>query len=496
MAQRPSWREDAGRMVLLRAIRASNPTSVALIEGARRVTYGELADLALRTASGLRAQGVSPGAHVAVACPTGIDAVVAYLGVQAAGAVAVMVNYRNTTPEFEARFAVVDPRLVIVGGTGQIDLPDGVRVFRRAGDPSNDLPRLDESGSEAAQNAFSDSAAVLFTSGVSGAPRAVHLTHQNLLAGQRGQADMEGSALNADTIGLVALPLAHIFGLNSVLGALLRIGATAVLMDRFDAVAATALVAEHRVNAISAVPQMWHSFMSADIPDDTFANVIRATASAAPLPESTVTRMRERFGLKLAGGYGLTETSGTISLDDPRAPRTGSVGRPLGDTEVRLVDTDGEVPEEGDSGEIWLRGTSVCTQYLSVEGIESALDEDGWFHTGDVGVFDPAGRLSIVDRIKDVVIVGGFNVSPSEVETVLLMHPGVASAGVIGEPDEHSGERIVAFVRPSTNGSATVQELTDHCRRRLARYKVPTRFEVRDDLPLTDSGKVVRRLLR
>ncbi len=483
-------------MVLLRAVRATNPTSVALIEGARRLTFGELSDLALRTAGGLRAQGVGRGAHVAVACPTGIDAVVAYLGVQAAGAVAVMVNYRNTTPEFEARFAVVDPRLVIVAGTATIDLPDGVRVFRGPADPATDLPKLDEAGAEAVPNALSASAAVLFTSGVSGTPRAVHLTHQNLLAGQRGQAEMDGSALNADTIGLVALPLAHIFGLNSVLGALLRVGATAVLMDRFDAVGAAALVREHRVNAISAVPQMWHSFLSADIPDDTFTNLSRATASAAPLPESTVNRMAERFGVKLAGGYGLTETSGTISLDDPRAPRTGTVGRPLGDTEVRLVDIDGEAPVEGDSGEIWLRGTSVCTDYQSAEGIEPAVDDDGWLHTGDVGVFDSAGRLSIVDRIKDVVIVGGFNVSPSEVETVLLMHPGVANAGVIGEPDEHSGERIVAFVHPSNEGAATVQELTDHCRRRLARYKVPTRFEVRDSLPLTESGKVVRRLLR
>ena len=174
---------------------------------------------------------------------------------------------------------------------------------------------------------------------------------------------MEGSSLHSGTVGLVALPLAHIFGLNSVLGALLRVGATAVLMDRFDATRAAGLISEHRVNAISAVPQMWHSFLSADISDNTFVNLTRATASAAPLPDSTVARMAERFGVKLAGGYGLTETSGTIALDDPRSPRTGTVGRPLGDTEVRLVDTDGGPPEDGDSAEIWLRGTSVCTEY-------------------------------------------------------------------------------------------------------------------------------------
>ena len=483
-------------MVLLREVRASIPTSVALIDGARRVTYGELAELALRTAGGLRAQGVSPGMHVAVASPTGIDAVVAYLGVQAAGGIAVMVNHRDTRPEFETRFAVVDPQLAIVGGTTPIDLPDGVPVFCVAGSRSGNHPVLDEAGTDATVNTPSDAAAVLFTSGVSGAPRAVHLTYGNLRAGQRGQAEMEGSALHSGTIGLVAVPLDHIFGLNSVLGALLCVGATAVLMDRFDAVEAASLVSEHGVNMISAVPQIWHSFISADIADHSFANLERATSSAAPLPISTVRRMAERFGVKLAGGYGLTETSGTVMLDDPGAPRAGSVGRPLGDIEVRLVDIDGEPPEDGDSGEILLRGTSVCTHYRSAEGIEPATDEHGWLHTGDVGVFDAEGRLSIVDRIKDVVIVGGFNVSPSEVETVLLMHPGVANAGVIGEPDEHSGERIVAFVRPSTHGAASVQDLTEHCKRRLARYKVPTRFEVRDHLPVTDSGKVVRRLLR
>ncbi len=481
---------------LFRAINASPQDSVALIEGSRRVTYGELADLALRTAGGLRAQGVSPGEHVAVACPTGIDAVVAYIGVQASGAIAVMVNHRGTVPEFEDRFAVVDPRLVIIGGSAPIDLPSGVRAFRCAGDTVGNDARLDDVLSEAAPFVPSDSAAVLFTSGVSGAPRAVHLTHANLFAGQRGQIDMADSGLSASTVGLVAVPLAHIFGLNSVLGALLRVGATAVLMERFDVDSAAALIAEHRITAFSAVPQMWNAVLAANLPGDALAGITRATASAAPLPESTVTQIAERFGLKLAGGYGLTETSGTIHLDSPRDPRLGTVGRPLGDTEVRLVEPDGTEPEDGDAGEIWLRGSSVCAHYRSGEGVESAVDADGWLHTGDVGVFDSAGRLSIVDRIKDVVIVGGFNVSPSEVESALLLHPNVASVGVVGEPDDRTGERIVAFVRAADPGSLTVQELADHCKRRLARYKIPARFELRDELPLTDSGKVVRRLLR
>ncbi len=478
------------------AVRAADPASVALIDGTRQLTYGELSDLVARTAGGLLAQDVGPGCHVAIASSTGFEGVVAYLGVHAVGAVAVMLNDRGTMPEFEARFGVIEPMLVILGGSWPVALPTGPRSFRPAGSPHHDAPHLDDIGAPVVKVESSTPAAVLFTSGVSGAPRAVQLTHGNLAAAQIGQVDMAGSGLTSSTIGLVALPLAHIFGLNSVLGALLRVGATIVLMERFDPRGAADLVARHQINAISAVPQMWNSFLAADLSDNAFATLRRATASAAPLPDTTVTRMAEQFGVKLASGYGLTETSGTISLDNPSNPRIGTVGRPLGDTEVRLVDNDGDDAEDGDTGEIWLRGSSICAQYRSIEGIEPALVAGGWHQSGDVGVFDSEGRLSVVDRIKDVVIVGGFNVSPSEVESVLLLHPSVANAAVVGEPDAVSGERIVAFVRPSSDGTATAEELADHCRRQLARYKVPSRFEIRDDLPLTDSGKLVRRLLR
>jgi long-chain acyl-CoA synthetase len=481
---------------LLRAVQAADPTSIALIERSRSVTYSELAELVLRTAGGLLAKGISPGANIAVASTTSIDGVVAYLGVQAAGAIPVMVNYRATLPEFEARFAIVDPRLILVSGSGAIALPPGLPVYRPAGASENDIERLDAALPNEIPVGTDTPAAVLFTSGVSGTPRPVPLTHGNLTAAQLGQINQPSSPLGTATIALAALPMAHIYGLNSVLGSLLRSGARIVMMERFDAAHAAELVAEHQINTIAAVPQMWNSFLDVGLPESAFRSVTRATASAAPLSEKISGPFAEYFGVKLAGGYGLTESSGTICLDDPMFPRTGTVGRPLGDTVVRLVDREGDDVEAGDSGEIWLKGSSMCRKYTASGELETPHASGSWYQTGDVGVLDGEGRLCIIDRIKDVVIVGGFNVSPAEIESVLMKHPGVSHAAVIGEADDRSGERIVAFVSPSAPGSATTDDLTAYCRRQLARYKIPARFELRDELPMTESGKILRRLLR
>ena len=481
---------------LFRAISAADPSSPALIERSRTVTYGELSELVLRTAGGLLSKGITPGSNIAVASTTSIDGVVAYLGVQAAGAVPVMINYRATLPEFEARFAIVDPRFVVVSGSASIDLPAGLSLYRPASAAQTDVERLDAPLNDEIPVGTDTAAAVLFTSGVSGAPRPVPLTHGNLTAAQFGQINQPSSPLGTSTIALAALPMAHIYGLNSVLGSLLRSGARIVMMERFDAAGAAELVAEHGINTIAAVPQMWNSFLDVGLPETAFRSVTRATASAAPLSAKISGPFAEYFGVNLAGGYGLTESSGTICLDDPTSPHTGTVGRPLGDTVVRLVDRDGDDVEAGDSGEIWLKGSSMCRKYSASGELEAPHASGGWYETGDVGVFDGDGRLRIIDRIKDVVIVGGFNVSPAEVESVLMQHPGVSQAAVIGEADDRSGERIVAFVRQSAPGSATSDDLTAHCRRQLARYKIPARFEVRDDLPMTESGKIVRRLLR
>jgi long-chain acyl-CoA synthetase len=222
--------------------------------------------------------------------------------------------------------------------------------------------------------------------------------------------------------------------------------------------------------------------------------------------------VRQRFGVPVAGGYGLTETAGTVLLDDLVAPVATTVGRPLDGVELRLIDLDvlqGDADaaladgvladaeaEQGDRGELWVRGPSLFAGYLDDPAATSRVLQGGWLRTGDVGVADEDGRITIVDRIKDVVIVSGFNVSPSEVEDVLVGHASVGAALVVGEADTRTGERVVAFVTPADGARPEPDTLIAHCRTRLARYKVPARIVVSTELPSTDGGKAVRHLLR
>jgi long-chain acyl-CoA synthetase len=284
-----------------------------------------------------------------------------------------------------------------------------------------------------------------------------------------------------------------------------------VLVERFSPASTLALIDRHRVDVVSAVPQMWAAWIATDARGDELSHVVRAVSSATHLPPAVSSALSERFGVRVAGGYGLTETAGTVLLDDLDDPVPTTVGRPLEGVELRLVDVEvaadglldaltddfSDVEAElGDRGELWVRGPSLFPGYLNDPVASAKVLRNGWLRTGDVGVADDDGRITIVDRIKDVVIVSGFNVSPSEVEDVLVAHPSVAAALVVGESDERTGERVVAFVTPADGGRPDPDTLVAHCRGRLARYKVPARIVVSAELPTTDGGKAVRHLLR
>jgi long-chain acyl-CoA synthetase len=482
-------------IALADAVRRTDPNAVALIDGhgGGSLTYGALVDRVDRTAAGLRARGIGPGRRVAIAAPLGADGIVAYLGVQAAGAAAVMLYPRSPLPELEARLAAVEPDLLILGD--DVAVPSGLTVVRPADSSwTSDWPTLDGTGTSVGIDPDAV-ATILFTSGVAGPPRAVGLTHRNLGAVQQAMIEQPSSGLGRSTMALALLPISHVFGLNSLVGTMLRAGATVVTLDRFDPLESLELVGRHGITTISAVPQMWSAWASADAPDGAMRTVTRATSSAAHLPPEVALRIRDRFGVRIAAGYGLTETSGTVCLDDAADPHLNTVGRPLGETELRLVDDDGDEALLGDPAEIWVRGPSVFGGYVGDFADVPAVTADGWYHTGDVGVLGDDGRLMIVDRVKDVIIVGGFNVTPSEVEDVLLRHPMVAAALVIGEADDRSGERVVAHVVPRPGATVDVAELISHCASQVARYKVPSRVVLRDDLPTTSTGKTVRRLL-
>lgn len=467
-----------------------HPSATALIDRDERITYAELADRAHRTAAGLRARGVTLGARVAIPASATADSIVAYLGSQAAGLLPVMLSPRSPRAELQRRFDDVDPALVVLGTDYPVELPDGVAVVRPAGSTTPGAEVLDGEAHPHQAAGADTPAVVLYTSGVAGQPKPVVLTHGNLAATRAGLLGGPGPKLDAATVAFAGLPLSHVFGLNSVVGTVLAGGGEVVLVEGFEPGDIAELIARYRVTSISAVPLQWKAFAMLGR-RDLFATVSRATWSAAPMQPSLVAAVDERLGLRLAGGFGLTETSGTVCQDDPAAPSLGTVGRPLGDTRVRIVD-DGEDVLEGDFGEIWVQGPSVVRSYL--DGSPTELTPDGWLRTGDIGVFDDEGRIAIVDRSKDVINVSGFNVSPSEVEDVLAAHPAVAACVVVGDVEDDR-EVVVAHVVPRPGEHPSEADLVEHCREQLSRYKVPRHVLLHDELPLTESGKAVRRLL-
>ncbi len=289
------------------------------------------------------------------------------------------------------------------------------------------------------------------------------------------------------------LPFTHIFGLNVVLLASLEAGAAIVLQQRFDAEESLRLVREHGVTMLTGAPPMWQRWLDADVPDDSMATVEYAASGAAALPLGLFEGVKERFGVEIAQGYGLTETSPIVTLGRGRAGAP-DLGRPsAAGSRRRARRRSGTPVDVGDEGEIVVRSPGVFLGYLDdQETTDSVLSEDGWLWTGDVGIFDDDGYLYLVDRIKDIVIVSGFNVYPAEVENVLMQHPGVSGAIVTGTPDEATGETVVAHIA----GTATREELERHCDDQLSRYKRPTEYHFLDELPIAPNGKAIRRALR
>jgi long-chain acyl-CoA synthetase len=469
----------------------------ALVSRGRVTSYGELRDQVARMRGGLAARGVAPGDRVAIVAANNWYFVAGYLAVLGAGAVAVPLNPQSPPPEIEAELARVGARLAIVGpSAGDLGVdPASVPGFEGAV-PVGDL--LDAEAAPVEDRAPDDVAVLLFTSGTAGSPQPAMLTHGNLTSNIDQVLANPARPEGADEVALCALPLFHVFGLNAVLGVTLRVGGTAVLVERFDPHTSLEAVAEHQVSILTGVPTMWAAW--AALPDarpDAMASVRYAVSGAAPLEAATRRAVNERFGIDLTQGYGLTEASPAVTTGLGHGAPDGSIGVPLPGVSLRLVDADGEDALVGDPGEIWVKGPNVFPGYWGDEdATRKALTDDGWLRTGDMAVVDDDGFLSLVDRAKDVIIVSGFNVFPAEVEEVLELHPAVDAAAVVAVPHPHSGEAVKAFVVLADGAVVDEQSLTDHAAAHLARYKCPSTIAFVDEVPHGVTGKVLRRALR
>jgi long-chain acyl-CoA synthetase len=324
------------------------------------------------------------------------------------------------------------------------------------------------------------------------------LTHGNLKANIDQLLAHPAELQRPDDVALGVLPFFHIFGLNAVLGGTLATGASILLTERFDPVSTLESLGQHEITVLSGAPPMYAAWAHlADAPADAFRTVRLAVSGAARLPYEVYEACRQRFGLTVFEGYGLTEASPVVTISVGDDPRPGSIGVSLPGVDVRLVDEAGDDVLEGDTGEVWVRGPNVFAGYWEdPDATATAITPDGWLRTGDLAVTDADGYLYLVDRAKDLVIVSGFNVFPAEVEEVLLEHPAVEEAAVIGVEHPHTGEAIKAYVVPSSGATVEEDEIAEFCAERLARYKCPSAVVVVDELPHGLTGKVLRRELR
>ncbi|MGH9085632.1 MAG: AMP-binding protein [Acidimicrobiales bacterium] len=484
--------------------------AVAVISRGKATSYGQLRDQVGRLRGGLVGMGLDPGDRVGIVTANNWYFVVSYLAVLGAGCVAVPINPSSPAPEVQRQLGAIGARAVIAGPAGRaavsgLDrgaLPVLEHVVASSGGDIPDVVLLDDlrvaDPVPVVARAPGDLAVLVFTSGTAGSPKAAMLTHGNLLANLEQCQSLPGRAQGPDDVVLGVLPFFHIFGLNVVLGLSLMAGAAVLLVERFDPQSALESLTAHGVTIVSGAPAMWGAW--AALPGTrpgALATLRLATSGAARLDPQISRTIKDRFGVDVIEGYGLTEASPVVTSGTGLAAPEGSIGVPLPGLEVRLVDADGQDALVGDPGELWVRGPNVFTGYWNdPEATRRAVDEEGWLHTGDVAIVDDDGFLYLVDRIKDLIIVNGFNVYPAEVEEVIAAHPAVEAVAVVGVAHPHSGEAVKAYVVVADAASVEEDDVIAHCERHLARYKCPQKVMFVDELPQGSTGKVVRAALR
>ena len=423
------------------------------------------------------------GDRVAVIAPNGVGFAAAYWGALRAGATVVPVNPAYTPAEREHIVSDAQIAVAVVADSGEV--PAGVTAVPAdaIGDPV------------VAPGAPSEFAVICYTSGTTGRPKGARLTHANLLDNLDAFANLPLLRLQPDDVLLGVLPFFHVFGLNVVLNAAAYHGCAVLAVERFHPASTAQEAARHGVTVAYGPPAVFAALNA--LPDIRLPRLRAAVSGADALPVGTWQRFADRFGLEILEGYGLTETAPVVASNaGAPAVRPGTVGLPLPGVDVSIRMPDGAAASTGEVGEILVRGPNVFAGYHGRPDETAAVLRDGWFATGDLGALDDDGYLRITGRLKDMVIVNGFNVYPREVEEALLTHPDVAEVAVVGLPDERTGERVRAVVVARPGSAVDERALAAHARERLARYKLPREFVLIDHLPRLPTGKVARQSLK
>jgi len=496
--------------VVLETRAASQPNHTALIHAGRGMTYAQLNRSANRFAAGLQQLGVRRDHSVAVMLPNVPEFVVAYFGTLKLGSRVVPLNTMLKASEIayqledaDAVALVVDEALLpeVQQALLQVETCQHLVVCGRWAPPQARLfdSLLDAAGSEidTVQTMPDDTAVILYTAGVSGRPKGAELSHFNMFYNAAITADRLCSLTRSD-VSLAALPFFHAFGQTCVMNATLYAGGTLSMLPRFGPDKALQLIERDRVTVLLGVPTMyWYLLHYPSSGKYDWTSLRLCCSGGAALPVDLMHDFQGRYGLPIFEGYGLTETSPVASFNLPdKPPREASVGQPIYGVQMRIVDDSGRELPPGEVGEIVIRGHNLMKGYYNRPGATAAALRDGWFYSGDLGKLDEEGYFYVVGRKKDVIIRGGLNIYAREVESVLLAHPAVAEAAVIGVPDEVMGEEIKAFVMLEPDEVLDAEDLIEYARRRMAAYKYPRYIEFRAQLPKDATGRVVKALLR
>jgi long-chain acyl-CoA synthetase len=503
------------------------PERDAISCAGRTLTYEQLNAAASQVAGGLVAMRIGVGDHVALSCPNVPWFPIAYFGILKAGAVVVPLNVLLKPREIAYHLTDSQAKaLLAFEGTPDLPMAQMARAgCDEAGCPNLVIMTVDPAAAapvppartltqvmngqsprfETRRRRPDDTAVILYTSGTTGHPKGAELTHANMLLNAIASHDVltagRKGGLEQD-VALVTLPLFHSTAQTCQMNSGFYGGFRLVLLPRFDPATVLKTIVDEGVEFWIGVPTMYWALLdyaaSAKVNPEEIGKHLRICVSGgAPMPVDVMRRFESTFGVRVLEGYGLSETAPVVAFNQLQKPsKPGTVGLPIFGVDVRCVDDDGRVVPNGERGEVVVRGPNVMKGYFNRPEATGEATRNGWFHTGDIGVIDQDGYLSIVDRKKDMILRGGFNVYPRELEEVIVTHPAVSLAAVIGVPDDRLGEEVKAFVVRKPGAALTEEELLDWFREQFAAYKYPRTVEFVESLPIGPTGKILKRALR
>jgi long-chain acyl-CoA synthetase len=508
---------------LLEHSASQTPEATAVIFNDMKLTYGQVNAMANQVANGLANLGIEKGDKVALSCPNLPYFPVVYFGILKVGAVVVPLNvllkpreiaYHLQDSDSRAYFCFEGTEQLPMGQMGHAafqEVEECENFFVMTANPASPSPIEGTKtlgafmygqppSFDSVQTQADDTAVILYTSGTTGRPKGAELSHTNMIMNARLSDNMYGPGEN--DVNLVALPLFHSFGQSVQMNAGFYNGVALTLMPRFDPDAALAIMERDNVTIFAGVPTMYWALLNHPNADKydlekIAANLRLCASGGSAMPVEVMRAFEEKFKVSILEGYGLSETSPVATFNRmDRVRKPGSVGIPVWGVEVRIVDEMDKEVGVDELGEIVIRGHNVMKGYYGKPDATAESFRSGWFHTGDIGKMDEDGYIYIVDRVKDMIIRGGFNIYPREVEEVLMTHPAVSLAAVIGVPNDQYGEEVKAFIVPKADVDITPEEIVAWSKENMAAFKYPRTVELRDTLPMNATGKILKIELR